>query len=69
MRPTNAFDYTQLDYYRKMLNFEEMSRLLYLKKAADAEREKARKLFLSLAGERRKTTTGRILVGGSFGRR
>ena len=46
-----CFDYTELDYYRKTLNFEETSRLFYLKKAADAERENKRQLFLSLAGE------------------
>ncbi len=27
------FDYSELDYYRKTLNFEVMSRLLYLQKA------------------------------------
>ena len=45
------FDYSELDYYRKTLNFEETSRLFYLKKAADAERKNERRLFLSLARE------------------
>ncbi len=46
-----CFDYSELDYYRKTQNFEEVSRLYYLKKAADAELKNDRQLFLSLAGE------------------
>jgi rubrerythrin len=46
-----CFDYSELDYYRKTLNFEEVGRLFYLKKAADAELKNDRQLFLSLAGE------------------
>ena len=45
------FDYSELDYYRKTQNFEEVGRLFYLKKAADAELKNDRQLFLSLAEE------------------
>ena len=90
-----CFDYSELDYYRKTQNFEEVSRLFYLKKAADAELKNDQQLFLSLAGEvekhladignypriycqtgtgkkagkRLKKISGRLLVGGSYGRR
>jgi hypothetical protein len=46
-----GLDYAKLDYYRKTLNFEEVCRVFYLKKAADAEQEDEKQLFLSLAGE------------------
>ncbi len=45
------FDNSKLDYYRKTLNFNEMRRLFYLKKAADAEQKNESQLFLRLAGE------------------
>jgi rubrerythrin len=45
------FDNSKLDYYRKTLNFNEMRRLFYLKKAATAEHKNESQLFLRLAGE------------------
>ena len=57
MKETKAdicFDSSELDSYKKALNIEEMSQKFYLDKAADAEQEDEKQIFLRLAAEEEK---------------